>query len=229
MEKTYQNTLQQNVAWSCPVNVRLLFVLWQPISLCRVKTKNPIYFLTITGERCQITEKILRDSKVSLVVCNFITSPLRAIVLGMKPSASRYCQRLQDTRNILDFSFVLYTAFPKISSRVTSGRSLWDFNVSVPWGQTLIPPLPCSPPPRKTKKQQRLALSACLTRVMMPVSPSCLNGTTLWWDHTPRFNSFSNRRDQTRVSHDRMKVPSCRLLWYKGTSATLLLKLLHLA
>lgn len=218
------------MAWSCPVYVRLLFVLWQPISLCRVKTKSPVYFCTITGERCQITGKMLTDSKVFLVVCNFVTSPLKAIVLGMKASASRHCQWLQGMRNEFDFSFVLYTAFPKILTQVPSGRSPREFNVSMSWCQTFIPPLPCSPPPRcKTKKQQGLALSACLTRAMMPVSPSCLYRTMLWWDHTPKFNSFHSWRDQIHISQDRMKVPSCRLLWCKGTSAALLLKLSHLA
>lgn len=140
------------MAWSCPVNVRLLFVLWQSISLGRVKTRSQIYFCIATGERCRITGKILRDSKVSLVVCNYVTSPLKAIVLGMKPSASGYCHRLQDMRNILGFSFVLYTAFSKIPARVPSGGSPGDFNVSVPWGQTSVLPLPCNLHPTKKKK-----------------------------------------------------------------------------
>ena len=184
------------MAWSCPVNVRLLFVLRQPISLCRVRTKSPIYFHTITGETCQITGKIQRDNEVCLVVCNFVTSHLKAMVLGMKPLACRYCQWLQDTRNVLDFLFFLYTAFTKISSWVPSGRYPGDFDVSVHWGQTLIPPIPCSPQPHKTKMQQGLALSACLTAVMMPVSTSCLYGTIFWWGHTPKFNSFCSQRDQ---------------------------------
>lgn len=72
------------------------------ITICILTThslctwKNPLYFSSITGER-----KILRDSKISLVVYNFITSTLKAAVLRMKPSTSRYWQWLQGMRSIL--------------------------------------------------------------------------------------------------------------------------------